>query len=228
MSVRRVLLITAVAIVSAQTQPAFDAASVKPIDPGDRVSSASRAGEFMGSLQALIWFAYGIEDYRISGGPKWLATDKFDVVYEPSGPQAKLMLRTLLAERFKLAVHTETRQMPVYSMVIAKSGPKMEKADKPAGSGGGPGTIRGTMEMSTLASNYLSSTLGRRVIDQTGLTGAYTLSLKWTPDDGPATGDNSAPSLFTAIQEQLGLRLESTKGPVEVFVIDHAEKPSEN
>jgi uncharacterized protein (TIGR03435 family) len=87
--------------------------------------------------------------------------------------------------------------------------------------------IRGTMEMSLLAS-YLSSITGRRVIDQTGLTGPYTFSLKWTPDDRPATGDTSAPSLVTAIQEQLGLKLESTKGPVEILVIDHAEKPTEN
>jgi uncharacterized protein (TIGR03435 family) len=226
MRLRILLLIAAVAIASAQTQPSFDAASVKAIDSVD-TSSYSRHNEFMGSLQALIWFAYDVEDYRISGGPKWLTTDKFDIVYEPSGPQAKLMLRTLLAERFKLVVHTETRQMPVYALVVAKGGSKMEKADAPAGSGGGPAMIQGTMEMSTLADNYLSSTLRRRVIDQTGLTGAYKLSLKWTPDDKPVT-DNSPPSLFTAIQEQLGLRLESTKGPVEIFVIDHAEKPSEN
>jgi uncharacterized protein (TIGR03435 family) len=228
MNVRSVLLIATVAVASAQTQPAFEAASVKPAKPDENATSYTRNGEFMGSLQSLIWFAYGVEDYRISGGPKWLTTDRFDVVYEPTGPQAKLMLRTLLAERFKLAVHTETRQMPVYALVVAKGGPKMEKTDGSIISGGGgPAMIKGTMEMSTLADNYLSSTLRRRVIDQTGLTGAYKLSLKWTPDDKPVT-DNSLPSLFTAIQEQLGLRLESTKGPVEIFVIDHAEKPSEN
>ena len=226
MTVRTLLLIATVAIASAQTQPAFDAASVKAIGPGD-MSSYSRYNEFMGSLQALIRFAYGVEDYRISGGPKWIDGDQFRIVYKPSGPQANLMLRTFLAERFKLAIHTETRQLPVYSLVIAKGGPRMEKADKPTGSGSGPAMIRGTMEMSALAS-YLSMTLGRRVIDQTGLTGAYTLSLKWTPDDKPATGDNSPPSLVTAIQEQLGLRLEPTKGPVEILVVDHAEKPTEN
>jgi uncharacterized protein (TIGR03435 family) len=120
MIIRSLPLFAAVAIASAQTQPAFDAASVKAIDPGDTTTSYTRNGEFMGSLQSLIWFAYGIEDYRISGGPKWLTTDKFDVVYEPSGPQAKLMLRTLLAERFKLVVHTETRQLPVYALVVQR------------------------------------------------------------------------------------------------------------
>src|ERR1700691_214642 len=115
MTLRSLLLITAVAIASAQTQPAFEAASVKAIDPGDRVGSYSRYNEYMGSLQALIRWAYGIEDYRISGGPKWIDADKFDVVYKPSGPQASLMLRGLLADRFKLAVHTETKQLPVYA-----------------------------------------------------------------------------------------------------------------
>lgn len=227
MIVRSVLLIATLAIASAQTQRSFEAASVKPIDPGDRVGSYSRYNEYMGSLQALIRFAYEVEDYRISGVPKWLDDDKFDVIYKPSGPQANLMLRTLLADRFKLAVHTETRQLPVYELVVAKGGQKMEKADRPTGFGSGGAMIKGTMEMSTLVS-CLSSTLGRRVIDQTGLTGAYTLSLKWTPDDRAATGDNSPPSLVTAIQEQLGLRLESTKGPVDILVIDHAEKPTEN
>src|SRR5580704_16108128 len=145
MTVRSLLLIAAVAVASAQTQPAFDAASVKAIDPGDRRTSYSSHNEYMGSLQSLIWFAYGIEDYRISGGPKWLTTDKFDIVYKPSGPQANLMLRSLLAERFKLIVHTETRQMPVYALVVAKGGPKMEKADDPGGTSGGLAMICGTM-----------------------------------------------------------------------------------
>ncbi len=226
MTLRTMFLIAAVAIASAQTQPSFEAASVKPANPTDGASSYSSYNEFMGSLQALIRFAYGIEDYRISGGPKWIDADKFDVVYKPSGPQASLMLRGLLAERFNLAVHTETRQMPVYSLVIAKGGSKMEKADKPTGFGSGGALIKGTMEMPTLVST-LSSTLGRRVIDQTGLTGAYTLSLKWTPDDKQRT-DDSPPALVTAIQEQLGLRLDSTKGPVEILVVDHAEKAAEN
>jgi uncharacterized protein (TIGR03435 family) len=228
MSIRSLLLIAAVAIASAQTQPTFEAASVKPVEVNDGTISYTRSNEFMGSLQSLIRFAYGIEDYRISGGPKWVDDDRYSVIFKPSGPQANLMLRTLLAERFKLAVHTETRQLSVYSMVVAKTGPKMEKATdlSHASSSAGSGMVRGIMAMPELAS-YLSSILGRKVTDQTSLTGAYTLSLKWTPDDKPIT-DNSPPSLVTAIQEQLGLRLESTKGPVEILVVDHAEKPAEN
>jgi len=227
---RSALLIAAITVASliqAQTPPAFDAASVKATVPPPGVTSMSRYGEYIGSLKSLIKTAYGLEDYQMAGGPKWIDDDIYSVVDKPVGPEASLMLRTLLAERFKLAVHSETRQLPVYTLVFAKGGPRLEKATEPGTTSPGGGMIRGTMEMSLLAS-YLSSITGRRVIDQTGLTGPYTFSLKWTPDDRPATGDTSAPSLVTAIQEQLGLKLESTKGPVEILVIDHAEKPTEN
>ena len=229
MSKRSVLLIAVAAVSSicAQTPPSFDAASVKPIVPKDGADSRTSYGEFMGSLRFLIRAAYGLDDYRIAGGPKWIDNDKFSVVYKPVGPQANLMLRSLLADRFKLATHMETKELPIYALTVAKGGPRMEKADKPGGTSAGGGMIGGTMEMSLLTS-YLSSTLGRGVIDRTELKGPYTFSLKWTPEDRPATGDTSAPSLVTAIQEQLGLKLESTKGPVEILVVDRAEKPTEN
>ena len=227
---RSSLLIAAFAAVSsvhAQTPPSFDVASVKPVVPKDGAASRTSYGEFMGSLQFLIRAAYGLDDYRIAGGPKWIDNDKFSVVYKPVGPQASLMLRALLADRFKLASHMETRELPIYALTVVKGGPKMEKADQPGGTSAGGAMIRGTMDMSVLSS-YLSSILGRGVTDQTGLKGAWKFSLKWTPDDQPAAATGNAPSLFTAIQEQLGLKLESTKGPVEVLVIDHAEKPTEN
>ena len=227
MTARSALLFIALGIASAQTQPAFEVASVKPANPTDGAISRRNYGEFMGNLHFLISAAYGVDDYRITGGPKWLDADKFSVNYKPVGPQAALMLRTLLADRFKLAVHMETKELPIYSLVVAKTGPKMEKADKPVSTGSGAGKFSGTMEMSTLVS-YLSSIVGRGVVDNTGLKGAYTFTLKWTPDDRPASGSDSPPSLPTAIQEQLGLKLESKKGSVDILVIDHAEKPSEN
>jgi uncharacterized protein (TIGR03435 family) len=227
-SILAIAALSAGGLLPAQAPPAFDVASVKPVDPRDGTASYSSSNEYMGSLQALIRSAYGVEDFRIAGGPKWLDSDKFSIVFKPANaPQRNLMLRTLLADRFKLAVHTETRELTVYNLVIGKGGVKMEKATEPGGTANGPAMIRGTMDMAFFVST-LSSTLGRNVIDRTGLSGRYKLSLKWTPDDRSATGDNSAPSLFTAIQEQLGLKLESTKGPVEILVIDHAEKPSEN
>jgi uncharacterized protein (TIGR03435 family) len=219
--------------LNAQTRPAFDAASVKPVDPADGTESwmQNSQGEFaiIGSLRSLIRYAWDIEDFRIEGGPKWLDADKFRIDAKPGGPQAKLMLRTLLAGRFKLAVHNETKQFPAYALVIGKNGSKLVKAGiLDNGPSSGRGMLRGAMDMPALAKS-LSAILGRNVIDQTGLSGSYKFSLRWTPDDQSANATGtSPPSIVTAIQEQLGLKLESTRGPVEILVIDHAEKPSAN
>lgn len=193
------LLVATLSQATAQTPPAFDVAVIKLTVPPPGVSSMSRYGEYIGSLQSLIKTAYGLEDYRISGGPKWLDGDIYSVVYKPVGPQASIMLRALLIERFKLAMHTETRQLTVYALTVAKSGPKMEAIDIPVSTSAGPGMVKGEMDMTQLSSS-LSAILGRRVIDRTGFTGHYKLSLKWTPDNAPASGDNSGVSLFTAIQ----------------------------
>ena len=222
-----IIAFVAAPFIYAQAPPAFDVASVKLVDPKDGTVSKTSYGEFMGSLRYLVRAAYGLDDYRVAGGPKWMDDDKFSVVYKPVSPQANLMLRSLLADRFRLASHTETKELPIYALTVAKGGPKMEKADKPGGTSAGGGMIGGTMDMSRLAT-YLSSVLGRGVIERTGLTGTYRVSLRWTPDDHPPSADSNTPSLVTAIQEQLGLKLESTKGPVDILVIDHAEKPSPN
>jgi uncharacterized protein (TIGR03435 family) len=170
------------------------------------------------------------------------------------------MLQALLADRFKLSIHRETKELPVYALVAAKNGPKLQeaKADAtyPNGIKGPDGVARGGMmrigggevtgqglPIANLT-RMLSQQLGRTVIDKTGLTGKYDFTLQWTPDESqgpmfkgadgappggnPAPPESSGPSLFTAIQEQLGLKLESQKGPVEIIVIDHVEKPSQN
>jgi uncharacterized protein (TIGR03435 family) len=164
---------------------------------------------------------------------KTLSRDQFHQQFEQ-------MIRQLLADRFKLAVHPETRQLPVYALVVAQNGPKLQPAKDPdAGtslsSRRGQLTAKGvsSAQLAEKFTRSLSDELGRIVIDKTGLTGRYDLTLKWTPDIGPAPllngePDTSAPSIFTAIQEQLGLKFESTKGPVPVLVVDHAELPSEN
>ena len=173
------------------------------------------------------------------------------------------MLRALLADRFQLTLHRETKDLPIYALVIAKNGLKLHEAKPddtyPNGIKGPDGRAlkgahlmrmgRGELTGQALATDelvrLLSQQLGRTVLDKTGLKGNYDFTLKWTPDDseapmlkgpagGPPSGGNAAPpessgtSIFTAIQEQLGLKLESQKGPVEVLVIDHVEKPSEN
>jgi uncharacterized protein (TIGR03435 family) len=219
----------------ATDRPSFGVATVKPNDPSRNVGATAYsrqpiggAGlETMGSLHAFIKQAYGVEDVQISGGPNWIDGELFEIHAKASGPvsqaQLKLMLQSLLAERFKLAIRTETRQLPVYSLGLAKGGPKLEQADRNVGLTTGRTLLRGTADMAQLA-NLLTATLGRTVLDNTGLKGSYKFALTWAPDDPTADG----PSIFTAIQEQLGLKLESTKGPVQVLVIEHAEKPSEN
>jgi uncharacterized protein (TIGR03435 family) len=208
----------------------------------------------------IIRLAYGLLnslDDKFLGIPVWAKTERFniqakvaaaDVVewQKLSRAQRGLMLQALLAERFKLLAHRETKEQPVYALSIARNSPKLAEA-KP-GEGAVPfqwerGHISGqSVPMSTLAS-ALTQTLGRTVLDKTGLTGKYDVTLDWTPEDasdplskGPEESrqtavpppESSGPSIFTAIREQLGLKLESTRGPVECLVIDHVEQPSEN
>ena len=235
--IRFLAFILACTLSHAQTpavnRPAFDVATIKPSDPaknpgaGSGWSTSGSSLKIFGTLHTFIKQAYGIEDTQISGGPNWLDRDMFEINAKASSPDFPrvlwLMLQSLLAERFKLAVHTETRQLPVYSLTVAKGGSKLRRPDAGVGSTSmGPTLIRGTMDTDRLARS-LTSILGRTVIDNTGLKDAWHFSLTWAPE-----GDTTKPSLFTAIQEQLGLKLESTKGPVQVYVVDHADKPSEN
>ena len=214
--------------------PEFEVATIKPNDRtshgGALAWSQTSRNELkiMGSLKTLLKSAYGIEDVQIAGGPKWLDSQLFDIDAKASSlfaspAEMQLMLRALLQQRFKLSTHTDTHSLPVYSLVVAKGGPKMQRPDtfsRPAGYGSGSTMVRGTLDTDKLA-HLLTPVLGRTVIDNTGLHGNYKIDLTWAADDQP-----SGPSLFTAIQEQLGLKLEPTKGPVETLVIDHAEQPS--
>jgi len=247
-----------VAASVAAAPPAFEAATVKINKSG---SSGSHSdfddGRYSATNIALKNLmhrsAYGVPEPRILGGPKWLDSERFDIEAkvdssvieqmrtlspEQSKLQRQAMFQQLLADRFKLAVHWETRELPVYALVVAKNGPKLQVSTKP-GSGTSSSTGQLTAEGMTLAeiaqalTQELATELGRVVIDKTGIAGRYDVTLKWTPDASGAPADNgtensSGPSIFTAMQEQLGLKLESTKGPVQVLVIDHVEMPSEN
>jgi uncharacterized protein (TIGR03435 family) len=220
---------------SSDPLPAFDVATIKPADPSSHggatawIQASPDELKMMGSLKTFLKNAYGIEDDQIAGGPKWLDDDLFEIDAKGSSPftspaEVKLMLRALLEQRFRLSTHTETASLSVYSLIVAKDGPKLQRADAsgPRGSSSGPTLVRGTLDTAQLA-HLLTPLLGRSVIDNTGLHGSYKVDLTWAADD-----QTSGPSLFTAIQEQLGLKLEPTKGPVETLVIDHAEQPSEN
>lgn len=219
------------------------------------------------SLLYLIRTAYGlfnVPDDAFEGIPKWAKTERFDIVakvnaadvnelHKITRAQRGMMLQALLADRFELRVHFRSKELPVYALVIAKKGPKLEQAKPgavdPGGSktagdpkqGGGslriaPGELLGQAADMWVLKAMLTQIVGRTVLDKTGLTGNYNFKLNWTPDEnlaasGSATGnidDSSAPSIFAALQEQLGLKLKSQKGPVEVLVVDHVERPSEN
>jgi uncharacterized protein (TIGR03435 family) len=269
--------------------PSFEVASIKPDHSGTNFvrmggPDVSRYVASNVSAKMLITFAYNMRDFQVSGGPGWMAADKFDIDAKvedslagqmqklPRAQQQdkmRLMVQSLLADRFKLTVSHDTKELPIYALVVAKGGTKLKESAPPdaqtsaappsaaPGPGGGfPTPPRGGFMMSmgrggeaTLTSkgapianlvNLLSQQVGRQIVDQTGLKGEYDISLQWTSDMGigggplPAAPDSAGAndvggtSIFTALQDQLGLRLESTKGPVDAIVIEHIEEPSEN
>jgi uncharacterized protein (TIGR03435 family) len=188
------------------------------------------------SLMDLIGDAYRIQHRQISG-PDWLSAQRFDILAvipaAQSNDQIPQMLGALLQERFKLKTHQDTREEQVYRLVLANSGPNLEKAEKETGiSGRSTKTVEQVSARITLASfaEYLSERLDRPVVDQTGLAGVYSIHLKWMPDTAPAAGvDAVGPSIFTAVQEQLGLRLAAGKAAVRFLIVDSIEKnPTDN
>ena len=189
--------------------------------------------------------AYDITDRQISGGPNWLDSDTYDIYAKAERPTSReqiyLMLQTLLADRFKLSLHRETRELPVYALVVEKGGPKLklhENADSVQPSikaGAKSGLVFQNVPLSRLAW-FLSTQVDRTVLDQTGIKGSYDFDLEWTPDPSAKdhTLDNSSgpepfsTSIFSAVREQLGLKFESQRGPVLFLSVEHVEKPSGN
>jgi bla regulator protein blaR1 len=277
------------------TMPSFEVASIKLNRSGDgRMMFQNTPGRFVvnnANAKFLIEFAYNIKDFQLSGGPSWINTDRYDIdaKMEDSAVEAmqklppdkrqeqiRLMIQSLLADRFQLRVERGTKELPAYALIVAKGGPKLtetpDQAPAPAGSGSapapppGPAGVgggggggrqgptgffrigRGQMNLSgadmTSFASMLSgqAEIGRPVIDETGLKGNYEIAWKWTPDSstqsvgGDASQssasappvDTSGPNLFTALQDQLGLKLESRKAPAETIGIARIEKPSDN
>jgi uncharacterized protein (TIGR03435 family) len=230
-----------VPLARAQSPREFDVASIKPNQSGGNNSTTNTShGRFAAtnvSLRRLIQSAFDVNDFQIVGGPAWIGTEKYDVEAKADvsavtghvdyGP----MLQALLADRFKLKAHRETKELPVYSLVVAKNGPKLtvhsgtDGASTNTSHGSGKATLVAMQVSMAGLADRLGRDLGAAVVDNTGLKGEYDVKLEWAPNQ---TADSALPSLFIALQEQLGLRLESTKGPVEVVVIDSAEKASEN
>jgi uncharacterized protein (TIGR03435 family) len=190
------------------------------------------------SLKTLIRNAYDIQSFQFSGGPSWLDSDTYDIsatIADRAGvsqDQYRALIRALLADRFQLKVHWQTRQGDVYALVVAKNGSTLKVATNPSKEPGlntNKSSHLGRMIGTNAPVSYLSSNLGNQlshpVIDKTGLQGKYDWTLVWDPDPSP---DSTEPSLFTAVQEQLGLKLKAQKGPVETLVIDSVAHPSEN
>ena len=232
----------------------FEVATIKPSVPDRPGRLFTVKGRQVLTINTtvndLITFAYGLHARQITGGPNWMESEKYDVTGQPAGQglpslaQMREMIQQLLTDRFKLTFHRDKKELPVYAITVANGGPKMTKNDtNPNGLPGllfrGLGVLPGTnATMADLAGVMQGAVLDRPVVDKTGLPGRYDFMLTWTPDETqfasmgvrvpPPSPDATAPGLFTAFQEQLGLKLEPTKAPVEVMVIDRIDKPSEN
>ena len=238
-------------------KPKFDVVTIKPGQPNSPGKNIGfRGREFRArnfNVNDLIGFAYGLHTMQIANGPEWFNTELFDisgvpdVEGQPSPEQMNMLMENLLADRFQLKFHYEKRELPVFALTV-KGAPKMDvsKASPEAGTGFGfrrlgDLTVR-NMTMAQFAQWMQRSVTNRPIVDQTGLKDRYDFTLKWTPDDSQfaqfrSTGSlpqanpedpNAPPSLSTALQEQLGLKMEPTKAMDEVMVIDHVEKPSAN
>jgi len=242
----------------ADAKPKFEVATIKPGQPNQPGKNIGfRGREFRGrnfNVDDLIGFAYGLHVKQIIGAPDWFNTQLFDisgvpdVEGQPSMAQMNMLMENLLVDRFHLKFHYEKRELPVFALTVAKGGPKMTVSAASADAGTGFGfrrlgdlTVR-NMTMAEFAKWMQGSVTDRPIVDQTGLKDRYDFTLKWTPDDSQfaafrSTGaipqvnpedTNAPPSLYTAVQEQLGLKLDPVKAQDEVMVVDHVEKPSEN
>jgi uncharacterized protein (TIGR03435 family) len=240
---------------AAETPPAFDVASIRASQIGRAGGEGSRRESTQVSpgsvimrnvsLKSCIRFAYHVMDYQVSG-PDWLNTERYDITAKAAGPadedQIRLMMQTLLAERFKLALHRQTKELPAYVLLVGKNGPKFKESQSE-----GESSIQPQQKMLSVAVqrarvsqlvDMLSNFLRTPVLDMTGLTGRYDITIsveKYLGDfEGVAKAGGDpltamASIIMTAVQEELGLKLESKKAPLELLIIDHAERaPADN
>jgi uncharacterized protein (TIGR03435 family) len=234
---------------------AFEVATIKTTDPDAKgryiiMQGNHRFVEKAYTLKLLIAAAYDLNPRTISGGPEWIESDHYDILAEtpgevrPTHDEQMSMLRNLLADRFKLTFHREQKVLSIYELEVAKNGPKLKASTAPPDD---PPALISTVypqrivmparnvTMSDLARLMQRAILDRPVVDKTGLSGRYDFDLEWAPDETQfggevpvAPADAPSPPFFSAIQQQLGLRLEATKGPIAALVVDKAERPSAN
>ena len=234
----------------------FEVATIKPVDPGAKSSrfivmqGVNRFVEKNYTVKLLIAAAYDLNPKAISGGPDWMDSDHYDILGEtpgevrPSHDEQMAMLRALLSERFGLTFHREPKVFSIYELTVAKDGPKLKKSAEAPDSP--PGLISvvyprhitlpaRNATMGDFVSLLQRAVLDRPVVDKTGLAGRFDFDLTWAPDETQfggevpvAPSDAQAPPLFRAVQDQLGLKLIATKGPVEAIVVDKVERPTAN
>ena len=240
--------------MAADTSPAFEVATIKPGNPDTPGKFISMRGRQVTAtnqtLIDLISFAYGVHPRQIVGAPSWAETDKFDVNGEPDAKgqpnleQVKIMLQKLLTDRFQLTFHRDKKELSVYVLTVGKGGHKLTPSS--ADPNASPRLVfvklgvlpAGNASVDELAGQLQGVVLDKPVLNQTGLAGRWDFTLRWTPDSSqfigfgggtaPPPDPDAPPDLFTAIQQQLGLKLESTRTPADVFVIDRAQRPSAN
>jgi uncharacterized protein (TIGR03435 family) len=236
---------TRLAPMAADANPTFEVATIKPSGPdehGPRYDfRGHRFSVIHASLSDLLKFSYGLQQSQIAKAQDWINSESYDISAEPDGEgepsikQWQSMVKKLMADRFQLKFHYEKQKQAVYMLTVARSGPKLTRSESDpsasVGLGFGPGNFGATnATMADVAEALGQGVLNRPVVDQTALTGRFNLRLTWAPD-GLVTATenpNALPDFFTAIQEQLGLKLVSTKAPVDVLVIDRVERPSPN
>ena len=236
---------TPVKPMAADAHPSFAVATIKPHDPASHNMGFDATGDRFTirnqSVTSLMTFAYSAHPRQIVGAPDWALHDRYDIegttdtLGEPSLRQQQEMVQKLLADRFQLKFHRDQRELSVYAIQIAKGGPKLKPAANPDAEPDQEGDGHGTEQTVTYTSASMKDFafgelffFDRPVVDQTGLPGKYDFSIRYTWDEAKSTDPNAPPGLFTAVQEQLGLKFEPTKASVDVFVIDRVEPPSAN
>ncbi len=243
-----------IAPMPATADPAFEVATIKPSKPGQQgkviTIRGTRVVTMNTTVDDLITFAYSLQIKQIVGGQPWMETEKFDIDGAPDVPgmpnlkQMRAMVQKLLVDRFQLKFHDEKRELTVYALTVAKGGPKLTKStaesDLPGmGMRGLGGVVVQNATMLDFCQMMQGTIVDRPMVDQTGLTGRWNFSLSWTPDDTqypgmglkippPSEKADAPPPLFTAIQEQAGLKMEATKAMTPVMAVDRVERPSAN
>jgi uncharacterized protein (TIGR03435 family) len=243
------VMAAALATLAQNARLEFEVASVKRNNSGsgNAISGMIKGDRFSSTnvtLTQMVRTAYNVQEFQISGQPGWFGTERYDIEAKmptnTKSEDAMQMFQALLADRFQLALHKETRNVSALALLVARSGHKLTAADRSkcdptnpnAGCGfrASPTEIIGTSVSMQQLVTRLSRSLGLMVVDKTELKGEFDLTLRWTNDDATPLGPGASagPALYAALQEQLGLRLESTKTPVETLIIDRVERPSEN